>query len=144
VGLALFAEAMDLVSKDFLFDAIQSFERIAKDGKTNDLADDALVNAGLCYMKMSLFRDAVAQFTRVIQGYPDATIADCFGGQERGRTAAKALYCRMRCHVALGDHKAAEADLKALEKYQDSFVVGPDGNPKTFHALATEALATAK
>lgn len=107
----------------------------------NELADDALVNAGLCYMQMSLYRDAVAQFTRVIQGYPESTIAGVFGGTEVGRTAAKALLNRMRCHLLLGDADAARKDLKALGKYGDSYVLDGQGGRKTFFEVANEVLA---
>lgn len=117
------------------------FESIVKDDRGNDLADDALVNAGLCYMQMRLYPDAIAQFSRVIQGYPDSTIAGVFGGQEVGKTAAKALLCRLRCSLAIGELDAARRDLVALEKYPDSHVVDAQGNKKTFHELGKEALA---
>lgn len=132
---------MSLVSGGFIFDAVKKFEEIVQSDRGNDLADDALVNAGLCYMHMSLYRDAVAQFTRVIQGYPDATIAAVFGGKEVGRTAAKALYCRLKCQLVLGDTKSAAADLEALKAYTDSYVVDDHGQKKSFYDLANEAFA---
>lgn len=139
--LDTFAQAVSLVSQGFIFDAVKKFEEIVKDDRGNDLADDALVNAGLCYMHMSLYRDAIAQFTRVIQGYPDATIAAVFGGKEVGRTAAKALYCRLKCHLVLGDTGAASADLENLKNYPESHVVDDHGQKKTFYDLANEAFA---
>lgn len=107
----------------------------------NELADDALVNAGLCYMQMALYRDAIAQFTRVIQGYPDSTISAVFGGQEVGRTAAKALFCRLKCHLLLGDVASAKKDLESLKDYPDSTVQNGENGRKTFHQLAEEVFS---
>ncbi len=115
-----------------------------KEDRKNELADDALVNAGLCYMQMKLYPDAIAQFTRVLQGYPDSTIASVFGAQEVGKTAAKALYCRLRSYLAIGDVDSARNDAKALQGYADSYVVDAQGNKRTFSELGNEALASAK
>jgi len=140
-ALDLFAQAASLVSGGYLFDAIKVFERIVKEDRANELADDALVNAGLCYIQMRLYPDAIAQFTRVIQGFPDSTIAGVFGGQEVGKTAAKALLCRLRSYLAIGDVDSAKKDLASLEKYTDSYVVDAQGNKKTFHELGKEAFS---
>lgn len=139
--LDLFAQAASLVSNGYLFDAIKLFERVVQEDRKNELADDALVNSGLCYMQMKLYPDAIAQFSRVIQGYPDSTIASVFGGQEVGKTAAKALYCRLRSYLAIGDVPSARNDAKALEGYADSYVVDAQGHKKTFTELGNEALA---
>lgn len=139
--LDTFAQAVSLVSGGYIFDAVKKFEEIVQSDRGNELADDALVNAGLCYMHMSLYRDAIAQFTRVIQGYPDSTIAAVFGGKEVGRTAAKALYCRLKCHLVLGDTAAASTDLESLKAFDDSYVLDDHGKKKTFYELANEAFA---
>lgn len=141
--LDLFAQAASLVSSGYLFDAIKLFEQVVKEDRKNELADDALVNSGLCYMQMKLYPDAIAQFSRVIQGYPDSTIASVFGGQEAGKTAAKALYCRLRSYLAIGDVESARKDAKALEGYADSYVVDAQGTKKTFTELGNEALSLA-
>jgi tetratricopeptide (TPR) repeat protein len=142
--LDLFAQAVTLASGGYLFDAVTLFEEIVKNDQGNELADDALVNAGLCYIQMSLYRDAIAQFTRVIQGYPKSTIANVFGNKEVGRTAAKALFCRLRCHSALGDGASAKKDLESLKPYTDSYVTNEQGTKKTFYELGCEAFATQK
>lgn len=129
--------------RGYLFDAVRSFTQVAKNDRKSEFADDALFNAGLCYMRMSLFRDAIAHFTRVIQGYPDATIASTPGAKENGRTAAKALLGRLRCSLALGDLSSAKADLASLQKYGDSYVVDDKGRKRTFHELGSEAMAVA-
>ena len=123
-----------------MFDAVKAFEQVAKDAKGGEFADDALFNKGLCYLRMNLFHDAIASFSRVIQGYPKATIAAVAGFKEHGRTAAKALLGRIRCHLALGDLKAARADLDSLESYKDSYVVDDEGKKRSFHELGSEVL----
>lgn len=112
----------------------------AKD-KQDELADDALFNVGICFLNMRLYHDAVAYFTKVIQGYPQATIAAVGGAPEFGRTAAKAHYGRLRAHLALGDRPAAEKDLEALKDFKDSYVLDPAGRKRTFLDLGREALA---
>jgi len=125
----------------FVFDAVKKFQELAKNDRNNELADDALVNAGLCFMHMALYRDAIAQFTRVVQGYPDSTIAGVFGGQEVGRTAAKALLNRLRCYLLLGEVDSAKKDLEALKKYGDSYVLNGGDGRKSFYQLAQETFA---
>ena len=136
-----FTEAIALFQGGYVFDAVKKFQEIAKDDGGHELADDALVNAGLCYMHMALYRDAIAQFSRVVQGYPNSTISGVFNGQEVGRTAAKALLNRIRCHLMLGDADGAKKDHASLKKYSDSYVLDSQGGKKTFFDVANEILA---
>ncbi len=138
-----FQQGMELAMQGFLFDAIKAFQKVAKDDKGGEFADDALFNAGLCTMRMNLFGDAIRYFSRVIRDYPEATIAAGPRSNEHGRTAAKALLGRIRCHLARGDSDAAHRDLDDLAPYDDSYVVDGAGNRRTFHDLASEALSVA-
>lgn len=113
---------------------------VAKD-REDELADDALMNAGLCFLQMRLHHDALSYFAKVIQGYPDATIAGVGGAREVGRTAAKAHYGSLQAHLALGDRASAEKDLAALAGYRDSYVLDPQGRKRSFHDLGKAALA---
>ena len=138
--MAEFQQALELVMGGYLFDAVQAFDGVVKANPRGDLADDALMNQGLCYLHMKLFHDAVASFTRVIQGYPKATILEVPGAHEHGRTAAKALLGRIRCHLALGDSDAAKSDLESLLAYEDSYVIDNEGTKRTFHDLGRESV----
>jgi len=93
---------------------------------------------------MGLYHDAVAYFSRVIQAYPDATIATVPGAMEKGRTAAKAHLGILHSCLALGQRDNAQKELETLKTFEDSFVIGPDGAKKTFHQLGVEALAASK
>lgn len=135
-----FLQAVELANSGFLFDAIKQFDRIAKEDKGSEIADDALFNAGACFLRMGLYHDALAYFTRVIQGHPDGSIAAVPGAMEFGRTAAKAHLGRLHGHLALGQRDEAQKELSQLESFSDSYVVAPDGTKKTFHQLGLEAM----
>jgi tetratricopeptide (TPR) repeat protein len=137
-----FLQAVELARTGFLFDAIKKFDEIARTDRKGEVADDALFNAGACYLKMSLHHDALAYFTRVIQGYADARIAAVPGAMEFGRTAAKAHLGRLHAYLALGKREDAAKELDALKNFDDSYVIAPDGAKKTFHQLGAEAMAT--
>ena len=131
---------MSLAQNGFMFDAVQRFYDVVARDKEGDLADDALFNAGICFLNMRLYHDAVATFTKVIQGYPDATICALGGARESGRTAAKAHYGRLKAHLALGDRSGAQKDLETLKGFKDSHVVDAKGRKRTFHDLGVEAI----
>jgi TolA-binding protein len=136
-----FIQALELAKGGFLFDAVKRFEEIAKKDKKSEVADDALFNAGACFLRMGLYHDAIAYFTRVLQGFPDGKIHAIPGALEVGRTAAKAHLGTLHCYLALGQRDNANKELEALKEYTDSYVVGPDGSKKSFHQLGVEALA---
>ncbi len=137
----LFLQAVSLAQNGFLFDAVQRFCDVVAKDKGDDLADDALMNAGLCFLQMRLNHDALSYFAKVIQGYPEATIAGVGGATEVGRSAAKAHYGRILAHLALGDRDSAKKDLAALAAYKDSYVLDPQGRKRSFHELGKAALA---
>lgn len=140
---ALFALGVDLSQRGFLFDAIAAFRDATKAAPKNELADDALVNIGLCSLKMGMYADAIDAFTSVIESYPESTIAEIDQGEEHGRTAAKALYGRVRAKAALGDFAGARADADAIAPFDDAYVVDEtSGDRVTFHSLANQFLAS--
>ncbi len=116
-------------------------EAVAKADRKGEVADDALFNAGACFLKMGLYQDAVAYFARVIQGYPDAKIHAVPGAMEVGRTAAKAHLGSLHAYLAMGQRDNASKELDTLKDYGDSYVIVPDGSKRTFHQLGVEALA---
>jgi tetratricopeptide (TPR) repeat protein len=138
---SMFMLGVDLAQRGFVFDAMAAFRDAAKRAPKHELADDALVNIGVCSLRLGLFADAVDAFTRVIEEFPDATIAEADAGEEHGRTAAKALFGRVRAKAGLGDFAGARADAAALAAYDDSYAVDPtSGERTTFHALAERFL----
>jgi len=132
---------VELARSGFLFDAVSKFEAVVKADKRGEVADDALFNAGACFLKMGLYHDAVAYFSRVLQGYPDAKIHAVPGAMEVGRTAAKAHLGTLHAYLAMGQRDNASKELETLKQYTDSYVIVPDGSKKTFHQLGVEALA---
>ena len=140
---ALFALGVDLSQRGFLFDAIAAFRDASKSAPKNELADDALVNIGLCSLKMGMYADAIDAFTSVIEDYPNATIAEIDAGEEHGRTAAKALYGRVRAKAAIGDFAGAKTDAEALTPFDDAYAVDEtSGDRVSFHSLANQFLAS--
>lgn len=120
---SIFREAALCVQEGLLVDALHKFRKVRDDDVTGHLADDAQVNIGMCYYHMNQYHLAIEEFDRVITDYPDGQIepyADC---QEEGRTAAKALYGKFLCQLALGNEKEALSTLQALEDYPDSGLV---------------------
>lgn len=137
---ALFAQACDLASRGFLFDAISLFRQVTL-SRAHELADDAWTDIGLCCLKMNLFPDALEAFGRVIDEYPDAMIARVVGaGKEVGRTAAKARLGRVHALLGIGDRASAAREARELEKYHDSYAVDGAGVKRSFHELALAAI----
>lgn len=140
---ALFAMGVDLSKRGFLFDAIAAFRDASASAPKNELADDALVNIGLCSLKMGMYADAIDAFTRVIDEYPDATIAEIDDGDEHGRSAAKALYGRVRAKAAIGDFAGARADADAIAPFDEAYAIDEtSGDRVSFHSLANQFLAS--
>ncbi|MBI2930356.1 MAG: tetratricopeptide repeat protein [Planctomycetes bacterium] len=136
----VFEQAVGFASTGYVFDAIAAFKKSAETDPRGALADDAYYNIGLCYFELKLYHEAIEYFTRVIQGYPQATIHATAGAQESGRTAAKAHLGRLRAYLALGRRDEAQKELDELNKYPDSSVLDAQGVRKTFYELALEAL----
>jgi len=136
-----FQHGVHLALENRLLEAIQAFKHVVDSNPVGDLADDALANLGLCYMRINSFNNAIDCFTRVVTEYPDAKIAVAARAQEVGRTAAKALLGRMRCRLAQGDREQAKADLERLTAFSDSYVIDAQGKRRSFHELGREAIA---
>jgi tetratricopeptide (TPR) repeat protein len=134
----LFLQGVDLAQTGFLFDAIGSF-RAAAEQTRSPYADDALFNVGHCYLRMQLFGDALRTFGAVIEQFPRSKIAQVGDAKEFGRTAAKAHLGRCHAHLALGDGDAALAEVDALAKFKDSYVL-ERGRRVTFRTLARRAV----
>ena len=137
-----FLQGVELSGRGFVFDAMAAFKDVVKTAPKHEIADDALVNVGLCSLRLGLFNDAVEAFTTVLAQYPNALIAEIDEGQEHGRTAAKALYGRVRARAGLGDFAGARTDADALASHEDSYVIEAGTDQRiTFHALAQRFLA---
>jgi tetratricopeptide (TPR) repeat protein len=133
----LFLEGVEHTARGFLFDAITAFREAIRLDPRGDLADDALYNIGACFLRMRLLKDAEEAFSRIIQQYPNATISATVGGNEHGRTAAKALLGRIHARLGQGDERGARDDLESLRGYDDSYATDPSGRRRTFHELGT-------
>jgi TolA-binding protein len=137
----LFARAVQLAQGEFYLDAIEQFRSLVEMEDAEGLDDDAAYNIGLCFFKMKAFQRAAEQFRRVIEEYPEATIAgeECPG--EFGRTAAKAHLGLLMCALATGNRTEADAQLAALQQYPDSYVLeGEEQTRRTFHELGEELI----
>lgn len=137
----LFTKAVQLARGEFYLDAIEQFRAVVEMEDAEGLADDAVYNIGLCFFKMKAFQRAARQFRRVIDEYPETTIAgeECPG--EFGRTAAKAHLGLLMCALATGDLAEADAQLAALEQYPGSYVLeGEEQTRRTFHELGEELI----
>ncbi len=139
-SLELFSRALQFVSTGYFLDGIACFRKAAEADPKGDLADDAFMNAGLCYFELKLYHEAAEYFSRVIQGYPKATIHAVPGAQESGKTAAKAHLGRLRAYLALGRRDDAQKELDDLNKYPDSTVTDGGGKKVTFYELGLQAL----
>jgi tetratricopeptide (TPR) repeat protein len=139
-SLALFSRALQFAATTYYLDAIACFRKAAEADPKGDLADDAWMNAGLCYFELKLFHEAAEYFSRVIQGYPKATIHAVPGAQESGKTAAKAHLGRLRAYIALGRRDDAQRELDELNKYPESNVTDGGGKKITFYELGLQAL----
>ncbi len=139
-SLALFSRALQYVTTGYFLDGISCFRKAAEADPKGDLADDAFMNAGLCYFELKLYHEAAEYFSRVIQGYPKATIHAVPGAQESGKTAAKAHLGRLRAYLALGRRDDAQKELDDLNKYPESTVTDRGGKKVTFYELGLQAL----
>ena len=70
-----FADAFQLAHDKFYIDAINQFNKLIDEFPDSDLADDALLNIGLCYYTMSQFEKSIEILNYLIQHYPEATIS---------------------------------------------------------------------
>ncbi|MGY8923776.1 MAG: hypothetical protein ACKVJR_08605 [Flavobacteriales bacterium] len=61
------------------------------------------------------------------------------GGNEFGRTAAKAYYGIINCYLAMGDVIKAKSIVNYLDEYDDSYVIN-NVNNITFKELSIELI----
>lgn len=134
-----FIEAMALLREGYFLDAVELFHRLLQEYSDHELADDAGYNIGRCYYELNQFERAASMLISVIQQYPDAQISVLSEADEHGRTAAKAYYLLVHCHLAQGQVAKAEAAAEKLKGYDDSFVMSV-GVKQTYAQLARRAL----
>ncbi len=123
-----FVSAASLATQGFFIDSIRRLRQLVEEFPTSDLVDDALYNVGLCYFELHQFDRALASLEELVESYPDSTITALDKSNEYGKTAAKACYLMVNCHLAKGQIKAARKLLVALEQYNDSYIL--DGDQK--------------
>lgn len=136
----LFIAGCRLVKDDFFIDAIDQFETLVRGFPESELADDAVYNIALCNFELNQFERAIERLKALIADYPDATITDVGGGNEHGRTAAKAYLLLLNCHLALGRLERSKEIVPLLEEYPTSFVV-VNGEGVPFSDLGKSAIA---
>lgn len=136
----LFIAGCRLVKDDFFIDAIDQFETLVRGFPESELADDAVYNIALCNFELNQFERAIERLKALIADYPDATITDVGGGNEHGRTAAKAYLLLLNCHLALGGLEKSKEILPRLDEYPDSYVM-VNGEKVPFSALGDIAIA---
>lgn len=136
----LFNEAQNLVRDEFYFDAIEAFSNLIKKYPDSELTDDAFFNIGLCYFELNQFQNAIANFNKVIEEFPDATISILDGGKEFGRTSAKCYYAIINCYLGLKKIDEIEGVLQKLDSYNDSYVKISDQEKLTFKQLAEKSI----
>ena len=121
-----FTEGFKLASKQFYIDSMHKFQELVDEFPESDLADDALYNIGLCYFEMNQFQQCIDTLLGMIKKYPDATITSLEESNAFGRTAAKAYYLILQCHLGLNDIQSAEAILPKLDLYTDTYILVND------------------
>jgi len=136
-----FTEAFQLAQDKFYVDAMHEFNKLVDEFPESDLADDALLNVGLCYYEMNQFAQAIEILEHVIVLHPEATISVIGGGNEFGRTAGKAYYLIVQCYIGLGNIKKAESYIPILRNYPKKYIKNEYGKI-TFDKLAEESIKT--
>lgn len=138
----MFLQALQHVEAECYVDAITSFRSIVETEPSDSLADDAMFNVGLCYLKIQQVARAREAFSKVLSDYPDATIDHVPGQREFGRTAAKALLALVDLSLAEANRTQALEYAEKLRDYSDSYIlVGDSGHRRTFDQLAVERLS---
>ena len=133
----LFIDGIQDYRNGFYAEAIEKFKEIIKVDPKSEYADDACYSIGWCYFEMMQFKQAITYFEKVIEEYPDATIALSEETGEYGKIEAKARYAKINAFLAVGDVKATEDELQKLEALKaDSYMKTADGSKKSFYELA--------
>jgi tetratricopeptide (TPR) repeat protein len=138
-----FTEAFKLTQNQFYVDAISKFKKLIIEYPESDLADDALYNIGFCYYEMNQFQMSIQILEEMIGKYPDATITAIEGGNAFGKTAAKAYYLIVQCHIGNKNIKKAESIIPILDKHSDTFILNNE-EKIYFSDLAQQSIKTFK
>ena len=139
--LQYFTEAFQLAHDKFYLDAITHFNKLIDEFPDSDLADDALLNTGLCYFAMNQFDKALEPLNYLIQHYPEATISALNDGNEYGKSAAKGYYLIVQCYIGLGDIEKAKTYIPIIDTYTETYVETKDGKI-SFSELAEQPIQT--
>ena len=118
-----FTDGFNQANEKYFVDAINNFQALVSEYPESDLADDALYNIGLCYFEMNQFQKSIEILEKMIEIYPEATITALEGGDAYGKTAAKAYYLIVQCHIGLKDLLKAESILPLLAQFQDTYLL---------------------
>lgn len=137
----LFVKALKSANEEFYVGAINEFRTLIKKFPNSELCDDSEFNIGLCFFNMMQFEKAIESFHKVIEYYPDSTISTLEGGNEFGKTAAKAYFAIVNCYMAQGDIDSAFSTLKKLKnkEFNDSFLI-KEGSKISFYDIAKQRL----
>ena len=138
-----FTEAFQLTQLKCYVDAIHKFHNLVDEFPESDLADDAMYNIGLSYYEMNQFQKSIEVLEEMIEKYPNGTISVLEGGNEFGKTAAKAYYLIIQCYIGLGNIQKAETYIPIIENYTDSYTINNLVNI-SFAKLANNAIETFK
>jgi TolA-binding protein len=134
-----FRQAIQTVADGNYQDGIDQFRQLIKKFPRSELVDDAEYNISLCFYQMNQFEKAISTLDILIKNHPKDTIAVFKGGNEFGRSAAKAYYLMVNCLLGIGQIDNARNILPHLEQYPDSYIVN-DGKKVSFHQLAINAI----
>lgn len=139
-----FTEGLNLAKDEFYLDAIHKFNMLLDEYSISDLTDDALYNIGICYFKMKQLELSIEAFNQVITNYPDANISALDKGNEFGKTAAKAYYALLNCHLLSNNLVEAEIVLNLLKAYNENTYVIVESKKLTYEDLAKHSIAKFK
>lgn len=139
--ITYFTEALRLAKNNYFIDAIVFFKDLINEFPDSDLSDDAYYNISLCYYEMNQFERSISNALELIEKYPEATITALENNNEFGKTAAKAYYLIINCHLALGQVVNAQSLIPELEKYVDSYIESGETRI-TFLEMAKKAIET--
>lgn len=133
-----FTEGLQQAQQEFYMDAIGKFQVLVNEYPNSDLADDALFNIGLCYLKMKQLEQAIEAFNQVIINYPDATISSLDNANEFGKTAAKCHYGIFQCFILLGKKEEAQKEIEKIKPFNQNTYVIIEERKVSFEELAKD------
>lgn len=139
--IEMFAKALKYAQDEFYLDAINELKALVENYPNSELVDDALFNVGLCYFNLGHYEKAIQEFENLITNFPDATISVLEGGDEYGRTAAKAIYAIINCYLATGNIEKALQKLEELKSDSNSYLI-INNQKTTFFNLADNLIQT--